>query len=301
MLGTFVVVTVHGGDVARLERAVEAAFAEIAQVDALMSLHRPDSELARVNATAEQEAVTVSPELFHVLGGARRISGATGGAFDVTIRPVADLWGFIWKEHRMPNAGELALALKSVGWEGVELDSGARSVRFARAGLSIDLGGIAKGYAVDRAVERLRAEGVTNAMVRAGGDLRVSGAPPSRDHWDVQLEDPAGRGRRVRLRLRDAAVSTSGNYENFFVVDGRRYSHILDPRTGRPVGGVAACTVIAPTCLESDAYATGIFVLGPGPALSRLGESVAFRLTPADAVTGRAAGPVVESPRWPRP
>src|SRR6185436_8715970 len=116
-----------------------------------------------------------------------------------------------------------------------------------------DLNAIAKGYAVDCAIEKLRSLGISNAMVRAGGDLRVIGAPPNEDHWSVQIEDPTKAGDRRNLKLRESALSTSGSYENFFTANGRRYSHILNPRTGMPVEGVASCTVIAPTCMQSDA------------------------------------------------
>ena len=146
-------------------------------------------------------------------------------------------------------------------------------------GISIDLGGIGKGVAVDWAIAKLRSLGVTNAMVKAGGDLRVSGAPPGETHWTVQLEDPQKLGRRVRIPLRDAALSTSGNYENFFEVNGRRYSHILNPRTGLPVEGIAACTVIAPTCAESDLWATALFVHGVERSLHEFGQRLAIRFT----------------------
>lgn len=303
LLGTFVVVTVHGVDGGKGQSAIDAAFAAVRRVDALMSLHRPDSELVRLNAAAARDWVVVSPELFEVVAAAGRLARETDGAFDATIRPVADLWGFIWKEHRMPSPEELAAVLPRVGHALVELDADRRAVRFARPGVSLDLGGIAKGYAVDAALAALRSAGVSNAMVRAGGDLRVMGAPPGRTTWEVQLEDPFGAGNRVAIELRDAAVSTSGNYENFFIVEGRRYSHLLNPRTGRPVEGVAACSVIAPTCLESDALATGLFVLGPERSVALAGARRAFRMTlmPSFSATGRgqaAAGPVIQSVPW---
>ncbi len=221
-----------------------------------MSIHRANSELARVNANAATNAVVVSPELFAVLQLAQEISRQTDGAFDMTIRPLADLWGFIWKQYRLPTAEELERALPLVNFRHIHLDPVNHSVRFQKPGVSIDLGGIGKGVAVDWAIEQLQALGITNAMVKAGGDLRVSGAPPDKSHWTVQIEDPQKQGSRVNIPLRDAALSTSGNYENFFEVNGRRYSHILNPRTGLPIEGLAACTVIAPTCAESDAFSS---------------------------------------------
>ena len=303
LLGTFVTISAYGPDRAATLQAISAAFEEFKRADAVMSIHRADSELARVNAGAATNAVVVSPELFAVLQLAQDIASQTDGAFDVTIRPLADLWGFIWKQHRLPTTAELENTLPLVNFRQVDLDPTNRTVRFraqvTRAplsrpsatlspsdgerdgvrGLSIDLGGIGKGVAVDWAIEKLRLLGVTNAMVKAGGDLRVSGTPPGETYWTVQLEDPRKKGQRANISLRDAALSTSGNYENFFEVNGRRYSHILNPRTGLPIEGIAACTVIAPTCAESDAWATALFVLGVEQSLESFGPIRAMRFT----------------------
>ena len=244
-----------------------------------MSIHRTDSELARVNASAATNAVIVSPELFAVLQLAQNIGVQTDGAFDITIRPLAVLWGFIWKQHRLPTSEELERTLPLVNFRYIQLDPTQRTVRFLKPGLSIDLGGIGKGVAVDWAIATLQSLGVTNAMVKAGGDLRVIGAPPGEKHWTVQLEDPRRKGERMSIPLRAAALSTSGNYENFFEVNGRRYSHILNPRTGLPVEDVAACTVIAPTCAESDAWATALIVYGMERSLLDFGTQRTFRFT----------------------
>lgn len=244
-----------------------------------MSIHRADSELARINASATTNAVVVSPELFAVLQLAQDIATQTDGAFDITIRPLADLWGFIWKQHRLPTTEELERTLPLVNFRYVQLDPATRTVRILKPSLSLDLGGIGKGVAVDWAIAKLQSLGITNAMARAGGDLRVIGAPPGETHWTVQLEDPRKEGQRVNIPLRDAALSTSGNYENYFEVNGRRYSHILNPRTGLPVEGIAACTIIAPTCAESDAWATALFVLGLEKSLERFGPTRAMRFT----------------------
>ncbi|MEK7676925.1 MAG: FAD:protein FMN transferase [Verrucomicrobiota bacterium] len=279
LLGTFVTITAYGPDRERAQQAVSAAFDEFHRIDALMSLHRPDSELSRLNRSAARGPVEISGDLFRVLAKAQEIASETDGAFDVTIRPLVDAWGFIWKEYRLLTEAELRAVLPRVDFRQVELSSGRRTVRFRKANVSLDLGGIAKGYAVDCAIERLRSLGVTNAMVKAGGDLRVIGAPPGKPAWEVQLEDPRKKGRRTRIPLRDAALSTSGNYENYFVAGGKRYSHILNPRTGLPVEGIAACTVIAPTCMESDAWATACFVQGAAPSLNQLGRRFAIRFT----------------------
>lgn len=298
LLGTFVVVTVFGTNEATTHRAIDEAFDAVRRVDALMSVHRADSELSRLNSSAAERAVSVSEELFRVIAFAQNVARETDGAFDVTIRPVADLWGFIWKQHRLPSEAELRKALANVGHQLVTLDAAQCTVRFKQPGVSIDLGGIAKGYAVDCAIDALRQRGISNAMVRAGGDLRVMGSPPGERSWKVQLEDPARGGQRVLLPLRDAAISTAGNYENFFVVDGRRYSHILNPRTGMPVEGIAACSVVAASCLESDAWSTALFVLGPDTAQERFGKGKAFRFTLMPALSRTNLWPIIESLRW---
>ncbi len=279
LLGTFVTISACGPDRATTLQAISAAFDEIKRADAVMSIHREDSELARLNASAATNTVIVSPELFVVLQLAQDIATQTDGAFDITIRPLADLWGFIWKQHRLPTSEELERTLPLVNFRYIQLDPERRTVRFLKPSVSTDLGGIGKGVAVDWAITKLQSLGVTNAMVKAGGDLRVIGAPPGETHWTVQLEDPRKEGQRVSIPLRDAALSTSGNYENFFEVNGRRYSHILNPRTGLPVEGIAACTVIAPTCAESDAWATALIVYGMERSLSEFGKHRTVRFT----------------------
>lgn len=282
-MGTFVVISAWGRDRAVLHRAVTHAFEEIHRVDSRLSLHREDSELSSLNALAAEGWREVSPDLFEVLALAQSIAQETKGAFDMTIRPLADLWGFIWKEYRLPAAAELQRVLPRVNWRLVEMNATNRTVRFLAPDISIDLGGIGKGYAVDRAVEVLESHGIGRVLVRAGGDVRVTGPPPGEKHWPIQLEDPAKGGNRTVVALVHRALSTSGNYENYFEVDGRRYSHLLDPRSGMPVSGLAACSVTAPTCAESDAWATACFVLGPKESLARFGRrfGMKFSLPPA--------------------
>src|SRR5213076_1139493 len=173
-----------------LNAAVSAAFEEFRRIDSLMSIHRADSELSQVNARASVEPVVLSGDLFRVIAKAQEIAEQTEGRFDITIRPLADLWGFIWKEYRLPSEEELKAVLPRVNHRLVRLDPERFTVHFLAPGVSLDLGGIAKGYAVDCAIEKLRSLGVTNAMVKAGGDLRVIGVPRGKTNWSVQLEDP---------------------------------------------------------------------------------------------------------------
>ncbi len=271
-MGTFVTISAYGSDRQMVQQAISETFDEMRRVDRLMSLHRADSELNSLNSRGDLEPVKVSPELFQVIVKAQEIAKETDGSFDITIRPLADLWGFIWKEYRLPTKTELEAILPRVNYKLIEINSARQTIRFLKPGVSLDLGGIGKGYAVDRAIEKLRSLGISNAMVKAGGDLRVIGFPPGKTNWTVQLEDPEKRGRRRNILLRDAALSTSGNYENFFMIHGKRYSHILNPETGLPIQNISACTVIAPTCTESDAYATAFFVYGQEKTLEKFGS-----------------------------
>ncbi len=250
---------------------MDSAFKEFREVDRLLSIHRQDSELARAN-----KGGLVNPELKQVLNQALIISSKTKGAFDPTIRPLVDLWGFIKKEgYRLPRPGELKPVLKLVNYRQVTLKN--ERLEFGAKGMSIDSGGFGKGYAVDRAIEVLKKSGIKNAMVKAGGDLRVIGLPPGKKYWTVFIEDPQKKGNRVKVALRSGALSTSGNYENFFIEKGKRYGHLLDPRTGQPVEGIGSCTLVAPTCFESDAYATAACVLGVKRSRELLGKRYSMR------------------------
>jgi len=299
LLGTFVTITAYGENRERVNAAISAAFEEFRRIDSLMSIHRTDSELSRLNARAAAEPVVVSPDLFRVISKAQEIAAQTEGSFDITISPLADLWGFIWKEYRLPTDEQLKAVLPRVNYRMVQLSAEKRTVHFLQAGISLDLGGIAKGHAVDCAIEKLRLLGVTNAMVKAGGDLRVIGLPTAKTNWIVQLEDPRKEGRRTKVPLRDAALSTSGNYENYFEIDGVRYGHILNPRTGWPVQGIAACTVIAPTCMESDAMATACFVYGVEKSLAEFGDRIPMRFTLMPKSPARDNGSIRQTASFP--
>lgn len=281
LLGTFITITAFGSDESATQGAVTAAFQEIEGVDLLLSIHKTNSETALLNSIAASRPQEISRELNFVLTHALNIARRTEGAFDPTIAPLAQLWGFIWKEYRLPTAEELQRVLPLIDFRKIVISTNG-AVSFQKAGMALDFGGIGKGYAVDRAIHVLQEQSITNAMVKAGGDLRVIGTPPGKNGWEIQIEDPAKEGKRTTILLREGALSTSGNYENFFEIDGKRYSHIIDPRTGLPVQGIASCTVAAPTCLESDAYATAFFVLGMDRSLREFGEHFGICFVSAD-------------------
>tara|TARA_B100001123_G_scaffold112142_2_gene130583 strand:- start:175 stop:999 length:825 start_codon:yes stop_codon:yes gene_type:complete len=250
---------------------INQAFEEFHKVDRLLSIHREDSELAHAN-----KGGVINSELKSVLNQALAVSEQTQGAFDPTIRPLADLWGFIKKEgYRLPHSDELKPVLGKVDYRRIYFEN--NRLKFGAQGMSIDSGGFGKGYAVDRAIGALQKSGIKNAMVKAGGDLRVIGLPPGKKYWRVFIEDPQKKGKRSEVLLSSGALSTSGNYENFFIEKGKRYGHLLDPRTGQPVEGIGSCTLVAPTCFESDAYATAACVLGVKRSRELLGKRYGMR------------------------
>jgi thiamine biosynthesis lipoprotein len=244
--------------------AARSAFARIAFLDATLSDYKPDSELMRLSDRAGGAPVPVSPELFEVLARSRGLSERTDGAFDATINPVVKLWRRARRNRELPSRSQLDEALGRVGWQGLELDAEARTVRLARPGMRLDVGGIAKGYASDAALASLREAGITRALVAGAGDIVVGDPPPGRSGWRVGIAsiDAEGGARRM-LSLRNQAVSTSGDAERFVEIDGVRYSHIVDPRTGLGLTGRSSVTVVAPDGTTSDSLATAISVLGP--------------------------------------
>ncbi len=260
LMGTICTVTADGPDSLRCVRAVDRAFEAMREVDRLMSTYRPESPISHLNRAGHEGWVETPPPLFRVIASACKYSRLSGGAFDVTVGPLVRLWGFFDKKGRLPSPEEEAKARPHVGYRHILLDSARTAVRFDRPGVEIDLGGIAKGYALDRAAEALRAEGIASAVVDAGGNLIVLGGPAS-----VGVAHPLNQDSLLcRVEVRDEAISTSGSSENAFLSDGRRYSHIFDPRTGRPVsGGLLSVTVVAPAGMASDALSTAAFVMGP--------------------------------------
>jgi thiamine biosynthesis lipoprotein len=266
-MGTFGQVTLVGSDsVASFgdARLVEEAWS---RVDSLMSNWTTTSEVARINEQADRDTVVVEPEVADVIETALRVGGESDGAFDITVEPLVRLWGFLGGEPRVPSTDEIEAVRPKVGLGHLWFDPVSRSLFFRTKGTRIDLGGIAKGYGVDAAAAALRADGVANALVDLSGNIRVMGAPPHRETWVVGIRDPRDRVPYfARLYLEDASLATSGNYEQFVSRDGKRYGHILDPRTGWPAEGLLSATVIAPSAMEADAWATALIVLGPDEA-----------------------------------
>jgi len=266
VMGTAAWITIHGLDESAAEEAAEEAFRELHRIEAAMSNWKKESEISLLNRESDGRPYKISRELFHLLERSIYYSHITAGAFDVTARPLVQLWGFQGGTARLPDPLEIEQAMSRVGYDKVMLDGESTSI-IMPPGMEIDLAGIAKGYGVDRAVGILKEQGVESALVNLGGNIYAIGAPPGGKGWSIGIRDPRGGRETVgSLLLSDEAVATSGNYENYVEIEGTTYGHIIDPRVGRPVSHVLSVTVVAPTALEADALSTGFFVLGPESA-----------------------------------
>ena len=246
------------------EQALQAAEAVLREVEARMSVWMGVTELARFNAAGAGEKVPLSAETLSVLRIAQEITKQTEGAFDPTCRPVLEFWRECSAADREPNSGKLSRALDRVGWHLIRLHE--RSAEKLQDGISVDLGGIAKGYAVERAAEAMRNAGACGGMVQSGGDLYVFGPAEHSSKWGIGINDPfdpQGKLRPEVLFLTNRAVSTSGNYRRFFAIRDRRHSHILDPRNGKPVDAVPQVTTVAGSAMISEGWSTALSVLGP--------------------------------------
>jgi thiamine biosynthesis lipoprotein len=263
-MGSTFSIAVYGEDRAKMEAAVDAAFEEARRLDHMLSNYKPESELSEVNREAAGRAVEVTPELFGLLSACVGYSRESEGAFDITVGPLMKVWGFYKGTGRLPHRAEVRSALGRVGYRNILLDPVKRTVRFARAGVVLDPGGIGKGYAVDRMAEVLKQYGIGTGLVSASGSsMYAIGAPPGEKGWRVHIRDPKDdRKSAAEIYLKDESMSTSGNYEKFFRAEGKIYSHIMDPRTGWPALGVLSVSVVAPRTLDSEAWTKPLFVNG---------------------------------------
>lgn len=289
VMGTVLAVSAWAHDTAGIGAALGAARAAIFRVDTLMSVYKPASDLSVVNRRAGTDTSTVvDSETARVLGAALHYAELTDGALDVTVGPLVDVWGFYRHQGRVPPAAVIDSAGALVGYRLVQFDSLRRTVRLPRRGMRLDFGAIAKGFAVDRAVAVLRQHGLVHAMVDLGGNVRVLGTSPRGGSWSVGLRDPRAPDRIfATLALDSGAVATSGDYEQFFELEGVRYSHIFDPTTRRPAHGIASTTIQASTGMAADALSTALFVLG-----SARGCTVAGEIPTVGVVWVRDPGPI---------
>ena len=285
LMGTFVEVAVVERSEPRAREAISAVMEEMRRVDGLISTHKPESLVSRLNRAAGGRSSPVESEVFTLIAEALRYSEASGGAFDITVGPLLPLWSFE-SGGRLPAASELAAIMPLVGYKKLEMDKSTSSVGFARQGMAIDLGAIGAGWAADRAVAKLQGLGVRSAIVDAGGEIRVLGTRPDGSPWRIGVRHPREDGLLATFKLRDTAIATSGDYERFFEEGGVRYHHILDPATGLPAPGCRSVTVLAPTATEADACSTAAFVLGPERGIAFLRSRPGVRGFVVDARGG---------------
>lgn len=257
-------VVLYAQDEAAANLAFAAAFARIAELNRKLSDYDPESELSRLSARAgDKQLIPLSDDLFAVLRASQRMSEASGGAFDVTVGPLTKLWRRARRQRELPSAERVHEASAAVGHQRLKLDQQTKSAILELPAMRLDLGGIAKGYAVDEALTAIRKVGIQQALVRGSGDIAAADPPPGEKGWKIGLaplnpDDPPLHF----VWLANAAVSTSGDARQHLVVDGRRYSHLIDPRSGAPVEGRSSVTILAPNGLVADSLASAVSVLG---------------------------------------
>lgn len=265
IMGTRIAVELWADDAKQGNAAIDAVLAEMRRIDEAMSTYKPTSELSIVNARAASEPVTISAELFDLLTTALEFSRLTHGAFDMTYASVGYLYDF--RKRIRPDEQQIEANLPGIDFRHVLLDRVQRTVRYARPGVRIDLGGIAKGHAVDRGIAVLQARGIQHALVTAGGDSRIVGDRFGQP-WVVGIRHPDRKDEVIaRIPLEDAAISTSGDYERYFDEQGVRYHHIIDPGSGHSASKVRSATIIASSATRTDGLSKTAFVLGPDQAL----------------------------------
>jgi thiamine biosynthesis lipoprotein len=264
-MGSSLEVTLWTADDSGAGAAVDGVFAEFDRLDRLLSVWKEGSDVVRLNQAAGRQSVRVSPETIELLTVARQVSEWTGGKFDVTFGALSGLWKFDQdQDDRIPSRAAVAARLPDVDYASLDVDAARATAFLRRPGMRAHLGGIGKGYAIDRAAAILRARGFHDFMIQSGGDLLVSGHRGGRP-WRLGIRDPRGPADRsfATLDLTNGTFSTSGDYERFFFANGRRYHHILDPDLGEPARGCRSVTIVADTAVVADGLSTGVFALGP--------------------------------------
>lgn len=263
LMSTVVETIIYTTNVKAGEQALTNASFAAVSLEAILDRHRADSEITAINNLAGKEPVSVSADTFKNISLALEVSLLSSGAFDLTVAPLLELWGFGTGNTVVPSEQDLAKVLPLVDYRRVRLAEDGMQVFLENEGMKLDLGGIAKGFIVDRAVEVLQAAGVSSGTVDAGGDIRAIGSKPDGSPWRIGIRHPRERRELVAIvDIRNQAIVTSGDYERFFTAEGQRYHHLLDPQTGMPARGVTSVTIMAPDAFTADAYSTAVFVMG---------------------------------------
>lgn len=247
----------------KVDRAFDLAIREMERIENEMSEWKEGTYVSKINQNAGREDVVVPAELYNVISAAQKVSELSDGAFDISWAAMRGLWKFTKGEERVPSLEEISGKLPFLNYKDIELNETKSTVFLKRQGMAIGLGGIAKGYAVDKAMDILVKQGITNAIVKSGGDMRIQGTNNGMA-WDIGIQHPRDKNKVLAaLHLSNISVSTSGDYERFFIKDGVLYHHIINPKTGMPARGCMSVTILAPDTMTSDALSTAVFVLGP--------------------------------------
>lgn len=266
-MGTLVEISVHEKDKEIANTSIQKAFHEIRRLENLLSIHIQNSEVSKINRAAGKTAVPVSQEVIEVIQRSLFWSEKTKGAFDITIGPAQELWDF--EKSSPPSKASIAEAIKKI--DSAKIQLGQHTVFLTEEKMAINLGAIAKGYAVDKAIQILKNNKIKNALINAGGDLKTLGKNPERLPWKIGLQHPRKpESLLASFSILEKAVATSGDYQKYFELDGKRYHHILDPKTGYPSTGSISATAIANNVMDADALSTALFVLGPEKGIALL-------------------------------
>lgn len=271
LMDTIVDVTAYGPGA---EAAVKAAFAEFRRLHDISNHFDPASQVSQISRAAGRGPVKADPDLIYMLQRSRELSDKLDGVFDVTVGPLSELWGVGRKGDYVPTQAEIDAVLPLVNYRLVKVDEAAGTVYLPKVGMKLDLGGIAKGYAVDKAIAVLKSHGIQSALINAGGDVRIIGRRPDGNPWRIGVQHPRkGDAVIAKLALTDwDTMETSGDYQRFITVGGVRYSHILDPRTGRQPRQLASVTMAVNNSADGDIFSTALFILGPERGLALLGQ-----------------------------
>lgn len=262
-------VPIEKRSISDVEKACDIAESEISRLDNTLSIFNKSSMISKINNDNKKRIVKVSPELYQLIKRAKEYFLLTQGAFDITVEPLTEYWGFGPEKKSPPDVQKIKDVLNYVGLDKIELDDGKQSLIFKDPDVRIDFGGIAKGYAVDEVVKIFKRHGIKNALINMGGDLYCMGRNFDNRDWSIGIKDPQDKDKIfARLKLQNKAVATSGDYENFYIYNNKRYTHIIDPRTGYTVSNnLTSVTIIADDCTTADALATAVFVLGESKGL----------------------------------
>jgi thiamine biosynthesis lipoprotein len=289
-MGTVIEITLVGDNEVQANKAALQGFQEIKRIEQLMSPWLDSSDVTRINRSAGREWVKVSSEIIEVIKKAQEISELSKDGFDITVGPLTELWRKAREKKIPPSAEEVKEKLDLVNFRNIEVDREGK-IYLKKKGMAIDLGGIAKGYAVDRAFDVLRSLGHRNLIVNAGGDLRVGGLKNNQP-WSIGIQNPREPQKILtRISATDMAVATSGDYEKFFIYEGKRYHHIFNPKNGFPTEDCQSATIVTKDCITADALATAVFVLGP-----EKGYSLCQKLEGVDCLIVHKDGKMIISP-----